>query len=123
MDSEFWLKKKKEGFFCQRIKLIIYCQNGFVLELIHWSFDFASLFPPASVLSLTEEIVAVESELSNNNNNNNNNNNILLKKLEFLGFPPLRKGVSPHERNHDNLSRVFAIANQLLVRHLLYLAP
>ena len=42
--------------------MIIYCQNGFVLELIHWSFDLASLFSPASVLSLTEEILAVESE-------------------------------------------------------------
>ena len=40
-----------------------------------WSFDLASLFSPASVLSFIEEIVAVESEFSNNNNTNNNNNN------------------------------------------------
>ena len=38
------------------------------------------------------------------------------------GFPPLRKTVSPQVKNYD-FSRVFEIANQLLARHSLYLAP
>ena len=42
-------------------------------------------------------------------------------KLEW--FRPLRKTVSPHRKNYDNFSCVFEIANQLLTRHSLYLAP
>ena len=40
-----------------------------------------------------------------------------------MGFPPLRKTISPHVKNYDNFSRVFEIANQLPRRHSLYLAP
>ena len=41
----------------------------------------------------------------------------LLYKLECL------KEISTFVKNYDNCSRVFSIANKLLARHSLYLAP
>ena len=40
-----------------------------------------------------------------------------------MGFPPLRKTVSPQVKNYDYISRVFEVANQLPTCHSLYLAP
>ena len=39
------------------------------------------------------------------------------------GFPLLRKAASLHVKNYHHFSRVFEIADQLLKRHSLYLAP
>ena len=40
----------------------------------------------------------------------------------FIVISTTEKTLSPHVKNHDNFSRVFKIANQLLARHSLYLA-
>jgi len=34
-----------------------------------------------------------------------------------------QKTISPHLKNYDSFSSVFEMANQLLTRNLLYLAP
>ena len=41
----------------------------------------------------------------------------------FLGISATEKSVPPHAKNYDNFSRVTVIANQLLIRSSLYLAP
>ena len=47
----------------------------------------------------------------------------LLRKLECsLGFPQLRKTLSPHVKI-TIIFKMFQFANQLLTRHSLYLAP
>ena len=50
----------------------------------------------------------------------------LAKSQDFtvwLHFIYYIKTASPHVQNHDDFSRLFEIASQMLARHCLYLAP